>query len=206
MKICVLQPDYSPSKVDYQYYDPERNLSALLPEAQIDHVLINKLTTYKQLKELKKQGYDCFVNLCEGYPDWEVPGYDIYFNAELLNLPITGPGTKLYDVPKRLMKYVAYCEGARIPSYALLNSIEEIDKVTSHLQFPLFVKPAHAGDSLGVDEHSLVHNKEQLLTKCASIIEEYGPLMVEEYIQGREFTVLVAANAENPKECTVFNE
>ena len=81
MKICVLQPDYSPSKVDYQYYDPVRNLTDLLPGAQVDHVLINKLTTYKQLKELKKKGYDCFVNLCEGYPDWEVPGYDIYFNA-----------------------------------------------------------------------------------------------------------------------------
>jgi D-alanine-D-alanine ligase len=204
MKICVLQPDYSPSKVDYQYYDPVRNLSSLMPEAQMDHVLINKLTTYKQLKELKKKGYDCFVNLCEGYPDWETPGYDIYFNAELLNLPITGPGTKLFDVPKRLMKYVAYCEGVRIPAYALINSMEEVENATAHLKYPLFVKPEHIGDSIGVDEHSLVNNKVQLLEKCASIIDEYGPLLAEEYIAGREFTVLVAANAENEKECTVF--
>ena len=42
MKICVLQPDYSHSKVDYQYYDPIRNLSALMPEAEMDHVLISK--------------------------------------------------------------------------------------------------------------------------------------------------------------------
>lgn len=204
MKICVLQPDYSPSKVDYQYYDPIRNLSALIPEAEVDHVLINKLTTYKQLKELKKKGYDCFVNLCEGYPDWEVPGIDIYFNAELLNLPITGPGTKLYDVPKRLMKYVAYCEGVRIPAYALINSMDDIEKATGHLNYPLFVKPAHIGDSIGVDEHSLVNNKEQLVSKCASIIDDYSPLLVEEYIAGREFTVLVAANAEDEKECTAF--
>jgi D-alanine-D-alanine ligase len=204
MKICVLQPDYAPSKVDYQYYDPVRNLSSLMPGAQMDHVLINKLTTHKQLKELKKKGYDCFVNLCEGYPDWETPGYDVYFNAEMLNLPITGPGTKLFDVPKRLMKYVAYCEGVRIPAYALINSMEEIEKSVTHLKYPLFVKPAHIGDSIGVDEHSLVHNKEELLTKCASIIDEYGPLLIEEYIAGREFTVLVAANAENEKECTVF--
>ena len=53
MKICVLQPDYSHSKVDYQYYDPIRNLSSLMPEAKMDHVLISKLSTYKQLKELK---------------------------------------------------------------------------------------------------------------------------------------------------------
>jgi D-alanine-D-alanine ligase len=204
MKICVLQPDYSPSKVDYQYYDPVRNLSSLMPEAEMDHVLINKLTTYKQLKELKKKGYDCFVNLCEGYPDWETPGYDIYFNAELLNIPVTGPGLKLFDVPKRLMKYVAYCEGVRIPAYALINSMDELEKATIHLSYPLFVKPAHIGDSIGVDEHSLVNNKEQLISKCSSIIDDYGPLLVEEYIAGREFTVLVAANAENEKECTVF--
>ncbi len=31
MKICVLQPDYSTSDVDYKNYDPSRNLSELLP-------------------------------------------------------------------------------------------------------------------------------------------------------------------------------
>jgi len=204
MKICVLLPDYSTTGVDYKEYDPPRNLSALMPEAEMDHVLINKLTTYKQLRSLSKRGYDVFVNLCEGYPDWEVPGYDVYFNAELLNLPITGPGTRLFDVPKKLMKYVAYSEGVRVPAYALINSLGEIEKETQELKYPLFVKPAHAGDSRGIDEQSLVHNKIELIDKCTSIIDEHSSLLVEEYISGREFTVLVAANADNPKECTVY--
>ena len=204
MKICVLQPDYTHSKVDYKDWDPVRNLQSLMPDAEMDHVLLSKLTTYRQLKELSKKGYDVFVNLCEGYPDWETPGYDVYFNAELLNLPITGPGTKLFDVPKRLMKYVAYCEGVKIPAYALISSMDELDKSIKGLKYPLFVKPAHIGDSIGVDEKSLVNNKEELVKKCASIIDDYGPLLVEEYIAGREYTVLVAANAENEKECTAF--
>jgi D-alanine-D-alanine ligase-like ATP-grasp enzyme len=204
MKICVLQPDYSHSKVDYKDWDPVRNLQSLMPDAEMDHVLLSKLTTYRQLKELSKKGYDVFVNLCEGYPDWETPGYDVYFNAELLNLPITGPGTKLFDVPKRLMKYVAYCEGVKIPAYALINSMDELDKSIKGLKYPLFVKPAHIGDSIGVDEKSLVNNKEELVKKCTCIIDDYGPLLVEEYISGREYTVLVAANAENEKECTAF--
>jgi D-alanine-D-alanine ligase len=78
-----------------------------------------------------------------------------------------------------------------------------VDDAVKHLQFPLFVKPAKAGDSLGVDEQSLVHNKIELQQKCISIIEEYGPLLVEEYIAGREFTVLVAANTDIHS-CTVF--
>ena len=60
LKICVLQPDYSTSDVDYQNYDPARNISHLMPEAQVDHVLLNKLSTYKQLKELKKKNYDVY--------------------------------------------------------------------------------------------------------------------------------------------------
>lgn len=204
MKICVLQPDYSVSGVDYKNYDPPRDLSSLMPEAQMDHVFINKLTTFRQLKQLSKKGYDIFVNLCEGYPDWETPGYDVYFNAEMLNLPITGPGSRLFDVPKKLMKYVAYCEGVRIPAYALINTMDELRDAVKSLNYPLFVKPAHAGDSLGVDEHSLVNNFEELHSKCESIIEEFGPLLVEEYIAGREFTVLVAADPENEKNCVAF--
>jgi D-alanine-D-alanine ligase-like ATP-grasp enzyme len=204
MKICVLQPDYSTSSVDYQYYDPPRKLAHLWPEAQIDNVFINKLTTYRQIKELSKKGYDVFVNLCEGYLEWEVPSIDVIYTLEMLNLPFTGPSTKLYDPSKELMKYVAYCEGVRIPAYVLIEKKEDVKEAVKKLSFPMFVKPAKAGDSLGVDEHSLVNSKEELEFKLAEIIEEYGPLMVEEYIAGREFTVLVAADPDNKKNCVVF--
>jgi len=203
MKVCVLQPDYSTTSVDYKNWDPPRELAPLIPEHEVHNVFLNKLTTFRQLKELGKQGYDIFVNLCEGYPEWEVPGVDVCFCLESLNLPFTGPTTKLYDVPKELMKYIAYCEGVTTPGYVLVNEMKDLDEAIKHLKFPLFVKPAHAGDSLGVDEHSLVHNKEELIEKTASIIKEYGPLLVEEYIAGREFTALVAANPDG-ESCTVF--
>lgn len=204
MKICVLQPDYSTSSVDYQYYDPPRDLSGLIPEATVDHVLLNKLSVYKQLKELKKKNYDVFVNLCEGYLDWNIPSIDVIYTLELLNLPHTGPSTLLYDPTKELMKYVAYCEGVKTPAYFLIEKITDVENACKLLNFPMFVKPAKAGDSLGVDEHSLVFDKKHLQEKVTSIIDEYDEVLVEEYIDGREFTVLIAANASNEKEYTVF--
>lgn len=204
MKICVLQPDYSTSNVDYQNYDPPRDLSHLIPEATFDHVLLNKLTTYKQLKELKKKNYDIFVNLCEGYLEWEIPSIDVMYSFELLDLPFTGPTSLLYDPPKKLMKYVAYTEGVHTPAYAIIENDDDIAAECRHLKFPLFVKPAKAGDSLGIDEKSLVNNTEELIQKVRSIIEEYGPILVEEYINGREFTVMLAANADDEKTATVF--
>lgn len=203
MRVCVLQPDYSTTGVDYKNYDPPRDLASLIPEAEVHTVFLNKLTTYKQLKELGKQGYDIFVNLCEGYLEWEVPSIDVIYTMELLDLPFTGPTTKLYDPPKELMKYLAYCEGVKTPGYVIIQELKDVDEAVMHLKFPLFVKPAKAGDSLGVDEHSLVHNKIELQQKCISILDEYGPLLVEEYIPGREFTVLVAANTDEHS-CTVF--
>lgn len=203
MKVCVLQPDYSTTGVDYKNYDPPRDLSALIPEHEVHNVFLNKLTTYKQLKQLSKEGYDVFVNLCEGYLEWEVPSIDVIYSMELLDLPFTGPTTKLYDPPKELMKYLAYCEGVKTPGYVIIHELKDVDDAIKHLKFPLFVKPAKAGDSLGVDEQSLANNKIELQQKCISILDEYGPLLVEEYIAGREFTVLVAADTDGHS-CTVF--
>ncbi len=195
-KVCVLQPDYSTTAVDYQYYDPARDLSRLLPGVQVDHVLLNKLTTYKQLKALAHKGYDIFVNLCEGYLEWEVPSIDVIYTLELLGLPFTGPTSDLYDPPKEQMKYVSYCEGINSSEYVLVESEHDAIEAAAQLQFPLFVKPAKAGDSLGIDQHALVHNKEELLQQVKTILPEYEQLLVEEYIDGREFTVLIAGNAD----------
>lgn len=194
MNICVLLPDYSTSEVDYQYYDPPRDLQELLPDDIVDTVFLNKLTTYKQLKQLSKKGYDIFVNLCEGYLEWEVPSIDVIYFLELLNLPFTGPTSQLYDPPKDIMKYVAYCEGIATPIYFLAKQKEDITSNKNNLKFPLFVKPSKAGDSLGIDDASKVNTIEALIIQCEKLWNEYDELLIEEYVDGREFTVMVAAN------------
>jgi len=205
MKICVLQADYSTTDVDYKDYDPPRNLTDLLPDDQVDHVFLNKLTTYKQLKDLSKNQYDIFINLCEGYLDWSVPSIDVIHSLELLNLPYTGPNTHLYDPPKTLMKYVAHCTGVNTPNYIEYDATISLDKQIENLTFPLFVKPAKAGDSLGIDEHSIINNLKELDAKLNTLLkEEYSDILIEEYIAGREFTVLVAANIYPARGCRVF--
>ena len=192
MKVCVLLPDYSTSTVDYQNYDPPRDLSALLPNDHLETVFLNKLTTYNQLKELSKKGFDVFVNLCEGYLEWSVPSIDVIYTLELLNLPYTGPNLQLYDPPKELMKYIAYCAQVKTPAYSIITSKHEIEKI--NLQYPLFVKPAKAGDSLGIDKNALVNNQTELYNQVEILLNDYDEILVEEYIAGREFTVMVLAD------------
>ncbi len=205
MKVCVLQPDYSTSNVDYKNYDPPRNLSKLLPGEDVHHVFLNKLSTYQQLKKLRKEKFDIYINLCEGYLDWSVPSIDVIHSLELLNLPYTGPNEVIYDPSKPLMKYVAYCAGVKTPNYVEIRNNNNIGTEIKHLTFPLFIKPANAGDSLGVDENSLVQNLNDLKNKINSLLkEDYDDILIEEYIAGREFTVLVAANPIPNHACKVF--
>jgi D-alanine-D-alanine ligase len=203
LKIAVLQPDYSTSGVDYQYYDPKRDLSVIMPEATIDHIFLNKLSTYQQLKQLKENNYDIYINLCEGYLEWKVPSIDVITSLDLLELPYTGPSANLYDPTKAIMKYLAFCESVKTPAHLVIESHEEIDTLPGNLQFPLFVKPAKAGDSLGVDDASKANNLEDLKKKVSAILDEFGSALVEEYIDGREFTVLVCGNADG-RTCTSF--
>ena len=204
MKICVLQPDYSASNVDYRNYDPARDLSALLPGHTVEHVALNKLTTYRQLKRLSTQGYDIFVNLCEGYLDWDVPSIDVIESLERLTLPYTGPTATLYDPSKSVMKYVAYTAGVTTPPHVLITDAWSGDIAAAGLRYPLFVKPAHAGDSLGIDEHSLVFDPAALSVQVDATRREFGDVLVEEYIDGREFTVLVVAGAEEAESATAL--
>jgi D-alanine-D-alanine ligase len=203
MRVCVLQPDYSTTEVDYKNYDPPRNLSALLPDDIVDHIFLNKLTTWQQLNQLKKNNYDIFINLCEGYLHWEVPSIDVIHSLEMLNLPYTGPNAILYDPPKELMKYVAYTCNVKTPAYTIINEEADVNKAGKDLKFPLFIKPSKAGDSLGIDDNSLVNNERDFLSKTISLLKEYDEILVEEYIEGREFTVLVVKNA-NENNATAY--
>jgi D-alanine-D-alanine ligase len=190
MNVCVLQPDYTGSTVDYRQYDPPRDLAPLLPGHRVDHLFLRKTTTYRQLREAAAaHPYDIFVNLCEGYLDWDVPSADVIWSLDALGLPYTGPCLRLYDPSKELMKYVAHTRGVPFPPFVL----DDCDDALRRLRFPMFVKPAHAGDSLGIDAGSLVTSESALRAKCAAVTEAFGHAMIEEFIPGREFTVLVAA-------------
>lgn len=197
MRICVLQPSYKGSSFDYQHYDVARDLTTLLPEHTVHHELLRKATTYSQLKALARQGFDIYVNLCEGYLDSDIPSIDVIYALEELQLPYTGPSPQLYDPPKELMKIVAEYAGVATPDWIVAEVIEDAVKAIEQLRFPLFVKPHAAGDSMGIDENSRVDTEDILCRKLQNILAEYGKALIEEYIPGREFTVLVCG-AINP--------
>jgi D-alanine-D-alanine ligase len=203
MKICVLQPICPQSNGND--YDRVSNLGHLLPNDTLEYVFLNKATIYQQLKQLKKQHYDVFINLCRGCRDESSPScYEVTGVLEDLNLPYTGSALVLYDTPKSAMKHIAYYGGVETPFFAIAETLADVESVCETLSFPLFVKPLATTDCLGIDTRSCVKTKSELLSKVSDIIENYETAFIEEYVTGREFSVLVAASAEDPQTAIAY--
>ena len=201
MKICVLQHSYEHSEMlrEHAQYDPPRDLSALAPEWQFTHIFLHKATIYNQLKDAKKQNFDIYVNLCEGQLTWDIASVDVIHALESLGLPYTGPTPELYEPRKDVLKLVARYAGVRTPRFAAVSTADEVARTIRNLRYPLFVKPNGSGDSWGIDQASFCHDGPSVLPKVQDLLLQHDSVLIEEYVGGREFSVLVAADPANPK-------
>lgn len=63
------------------------------------------------------------------------------------------------------------------------------------LVFPAFVKPSYESRSVGINDNSVVNTVEELEDQVGFIHENYDqPALVEEYLPGQEYTVLMLGN------------
>lgn len=63
------------------------------------------------------------------------------------------------------------------------------------LEYPMFIKPLDRGGGLGIDDDSVAHNFNQLISKVRDISSNYeSDSLVEEYLGGREFSVAILRN------------
>ncbi len=118
---------------------------------------------------------------------------------ELADLPYVGAGVLASSVSmdKDVMKRLMMQRGLPVADYVLLHRDEDrqyaIDEICDHLPFPMFVKPANLGSSVGI---SKVKSLEQL-SGAIDIAGQYDrKILVERGIVGREFECAVLGNDE----------
>jgi len=117
---------------------------------------------------------------------------------EMLGIPYTGSGplTLAVALDKMLTQEILHHKGVPTPRHQVLTAPE--DKLNPRLRFPLIVKPIHEGSSKGIQNDSVVSNVEKLREKVVYVVKSYNqPALVEEFIDGREFTVGLLGN-KNP--------
>jgi D-alanine-D-alanine ligase len=107
---------------------------------------------------------------------------------ECLGIPYTGSGVlaSALAMDKLRTKQVWQSVGLPTPRHAVLASAADCERAAAELGFPLIVKPAHEGSSIGM---ARVESFEQLLAAWQTA-REYDPqVLVEQWISGPEFTV-----------------
>ncbi|HHX28334.1 MAG: D-alanine--D-alanine ligase family protein [Bacillota bacterium] len=140
---------------------------------------------------------DIVFNMCEGLRG-ESRESHIPSMLEMLGIPYTGSGvlTLALTLDKPLSKKVLSYHGIPTPGFRVLTSGDEID--VAGMEFPLFVKPAHEGSSIGVSSNSYCRDMNELRSETERLLTLYRqPVLVEEYLPGREFTVGILGN-KNP--------
>lgn len=112
---------------------------------------------------------------------------------ELAELPYVGAGVLASSVSmdKEMMKRVAAARGLPVVEYVVIQCN---DARTMSFDFPMFVKPANLGSSVGI---SKVRNEQELATAIELAASFDRKVIIERGITGREFECAVLGN-ENP--------
>ncbi len=153
------------------------------------------------------------LGLAESLPKWKP---DICFNIseghwgdsreshvpallEMMRIPYTGSGvlTLALCLDKPMTKRVLAFHGLPTPAFQVFERADEA--MDADLAFPLFVKPSREGTGMGVSADSIVKSEVELRDRLAGHLGRYRqPILVEQFIQGREVTLGCTGNLVPP--------
>ncbi|MFJ4054628.1 D-alanine--D-alanine ligase [Pseudomonas sp. NPDC089743] len=109
---------------------------------------------------------------------------------ECLGIPYTGSGilASALAMDKLRTKQVWQSLGIPTPRHAVLASVEDCVAAGTELGFPLIVKPAHEGSSIGMAK---VNSEQELVAAWQDAAKYDSQVLVEQWIHGPEFTIAV---------------
>ncbi|GLC42957.1 hypothetical protein PLESTB_000282900 [Pleodorina starrii] len=205
LRVCVLHPSAEGTTGPFteeidgickpDMYDPDGRY-------EWTNVFLKKATSTADLVRLVNSGqHDVFLNLCDGAWDEDRAGRDVVEALERLNAPYTGADAAFYEPSKIDMKKAAFFYGIQVPAWVHVQGGPGLEEVgvaevlappqRGGLRFPLIVKHPSGYGSVGMTKQSKVTNEQDLRQQVSFFCREYGGALVEEFIEGREFTVLV---------------
>jgi D-alanine-D-alanine ligase len=149
-------------------------------------------------ERLRETRPDIVFNIAEGFHgvnrEAHVPAI-----CEFFGIPYSGsdPFTLSLCLDKARTKETLTFHGIPTPKFAVVEKIEDLEAFGRPLSLPLFVKPLHEGSSKGITDSNLCWDRAHLLRQTEFLLENYNqPVLVEEYLPGKEFTCAVFGNGD----------
>jgi D-alanine-D-alanine ligase len=183
---------------------------------------LQKRRTIKGLKEVLAKKYECVAlkadddilsvlrkekvglvfNLCNGIRG-ESKLAQIPALLEFAGIPYTGSSILGHTlaINKNYACKVFKNSGVPTPEFICIHDLEDLKELESKkIKYPVLVKPCDEGSGRGIHQESLVYDLPSLIKKVQQELKMYNPpIMLTEYIKGREFTVGILGNGNNLK-------
>lgn len=176
-------------------FDSEETIDAIRDVLESDgHEVIKLGGDARLIDWLRETSIDIVFNIAEGLQGRNREAH-IPALLEFLNIPYTGsdPLTLSLTLDKSMAKRVVMSENIPTPRFKKVERMEDLDGLD--LRFPLFVKLCYEGSSKGVRLNSKILDRRSLEEKTRWLLKNYGPpLLVEEFVNGPEFTVGILGN------------
>lgn len=160
---------------------------------------------YEKLKSAKPQiVFNIAEGLCGRSRESQMPAI-----LDMLRIPYTGSGVLSLAIclDKARAKEILLYHGIPTPQFTIYDLRFTTSQITNrkskiknreYPHYPLFVKPLYEGSSKGIRNNSIVNNESELKERAEWINTKYKqPAIVEEFLEGREFTIAMIGNGED---------
>ncbi len=141
--------------------------------------------------------WDLVFNIAEGWQgrsrEAQVPALlELYDLGYTFSDPLVCAATLDKAVAKRLVRD----HGLATAEFFVARDRADLDALARReLPYPLFAKPIAEGTGKGIDPRSRLADARELLAVGAQMLERYRqPVLIEEFLPGREFTVAILGN------------
>src|SRR6185436_17046830 len=151
--------------------------------------------TMKSLLGLARVDCDLVFNLCESFAGDDTADFKIAAYLELIGKKYTGSGTHglMLAQDKATAKKIFAFHGIHTPTFA--KSFRGRLDFSHDLHFPVIVKPAREDGSIGIEFSAVVNSIRELMERMDWLHANFdSPVLIEEYIEGREMYVGVIGN------------
>jgi D-alanine-D-alanine ligase len=173
----------------------EEEVVEALGKAGHEAVLHELDGTPKSLLALARTECDLIFNLTESFADDDTADFKIAAFLDLLGKRYTGSGTHglLLAQDKAIAKKIFAFHGIHTPVFA--RSYRGRLDFSHDLHFPVIVKPAREDGSIGIEFSAVVNSIRELMERMDWLHQHFdSPVLIEEYIDGREMYVGVLGN------------
>lgn len=186
-----LAEGYSPERV--AEFDSDETIAAIEAALQSAGYRTERIGSARALAAALVAGrrWNLVFNIAEGLSgrsrEAQAPAIlELFDIGYTFSDPLVCAATLDKAVAKRLVR------SARLPTPPFAVVREEADLAAVKLAYPLFAKPLAEGTGKGIHERSRLESPEQLAEVCRDLLARFAqPVLVEEYLPGREFTVAI---------------